>query len=334
MDMNGLWQPVAGHRRRESSYDVTGGNADCWRYEPGQRRAILDVTGRAGCVQRFWMTVIPGEGSYLQTTRVRCEFDGHVTVEDVPLGMLFATGSWRVNDVNSAAVNVMRARVKNTDQEGIGRGSFNLHWPMPFERSAKIELFNDSPELISAFHYVDWLEDESVHSPLLFSAAHNTALPMHPAGPEDPEWIAKNLSDAGNFPLAEITGQGRYVGTVLAVESLPDRQGKWYEGDDMFFIDGEPWPPSLHGTGTEDYFGMAWGIHRPWQAFDHGVTHYERDLSDHDRFWDGRFVLYRWHVGDGIVFRESLRASIEAGHANEAGQHYESLAIWYGGAND
>ena len=27
----------------------------------------------------------------------------------------------------------------------------------------------------------------------------------------------------------------------------------------MFFIDGEPWPPSLHGTGTEDYFCTAFG---------------------------------------------------------------------------
>ena len=26
----------------------------------------------------------------------------------------------------------------------------------------------------------------------------------------------------------------------------------------MIFIDGEEWPPSLHGTGTEHYFGTAW----------------------------------------------------------------------------
>ncbi len=37
----------------------------------------------------------------------------------------------------------------------------------------------------------------------------------------------------------------------------------WYgEGDDMFFIDGEKWPPSLHGTGTEEAHGsrpQLWG---------------------------------------------------------------------------
>jgi hypothetical protein len=39
-----------------------------------------------------------------------------------------------------------------------------------------------------------------------------------------------------------------------------DLPGKNTTGVDMFFIDGEEWPPSLHGTGTEDYFNAAWGF--------------------------------------------------------------------------
>jgi hypothetical protein len=124
--------------------------------------------------------------------------------------------------------------------------------------------------------------------------------------------------------------QGKYVGTILCVESHPDRKGKWYEGDDMFVIDDEPWPPRLHGTGTEDYFGMAWGFHRPYQAFDHGLSHFEKNITDHDRFFDGRYVTYRFHINDPILFYKSIHASIEAGHANECEQHYESVAIWYG----
>jgi hypothetical protein len=146
-----------------------------------------------------------------------------------------------------------------------------------------------------------------------------------------PAGEARNLSTQFNYSLAAIDGfAGNYVGTVLAVESHPDRCGKWYEGDDMFVVDGEAWPPSLHGTGTEDYFGMAWGIHRRYQGWDHGVTHYERNITDHDRFYDGRFVLYRWHLADPIPIRKSLHASIEAGHANDCEQVYESVAFWYG----
>ena len=33
----------------------------------------------------------------------------------------------------------------------------------------------------------------------------------------------------------------------------------------MIFVDddneGVRWPPTLHGTGTEDYFNTAWGPH-------------------------------------------------------------------------
>jgi hypothetical protein len=136
---------------------------------------------------------------------------------------------------------------------------------------------------------------------------------------------------AGNYELLKVNGyQGKYVGTILCVESHPDRKGKWYEGDDMFVIDDEPWPPRLHGTGTEDYFGMAWGFHRPYQAFDHGLSHFEKNITDHDRFFDGRYVTYRFHINDPILFNKSIHSSIEAGHGNECEQHYESVAIWYG----
>ena len=36
------------------------------------------------------------------------------------------------------------------------------------------------------------------------------------------------------------------------------RGGWWGEGDEKFFVDGEKFP-STFGTGSEDYFGYAWG---------------------------------------------------------------------------
>ena len=74
---------------------------------------------------------------------------------------------------------------------------------------------------------------------------------------------------------------------------------------------------------------MAWGVHRKYQSWDHGVSHYDRNITDHDHFYDGRFTLFRWHLADPIPFRRSLYASVEAGHANDSEQRYESSAIWY-----
>lgn len=341
-DLNALWsQPVNERRHRESSYDRSGGNADFIDVEPGKSYALIDKSKRTGVIQRIWITLQASDDRHLQNISLTGTFDGKVTFNRIPFGMFMATGPWRVNDINSAAVNIMRARRANEDRLGCGLGSFNLHWAMPFDESVKIEIHNQCTEEISVIYYVDYIECDHAEQPLLFHIQHRYREPMtdirSPRPKVDLELAntyeageAKNLTGEENYEFVNISNcKGRYVGTVLAVESHPDRFGKWYEGDDMFFIDGETWPPSLHGTGTEDYFGMAWGVHRWYQAPDHGITHYEKALTDHDRFYDGRYVLYRWHLNDPIAFQKSLRASIEVGHANESAQYYESTAFYY-----
>ena len=65
-----------------------------------------------------------------------------------------------------------------------------------------------------------------------------------------------HLDAAGNYVVLETTGMGHYVGCNLSVAHF---QGSWWgEGDEMIFINEDTWPPSLHGTGSEDYFNHAW----------------------------------------------------------------------------
>lgn len=322
--LDGLWKtPVVGGRRRTSSWDQSGANRDRLTLKPGGRYTLFDHEDGSGTIRRIWFTLGHGTEGYLEKIKLRFEFDGHATVDDVSVGMLAATGPWRVNDVVGPVVNVMRSRLSNKDNPGVGQGSVNLLWPMPFERQAKIELLNESKDEMTIHYHIDY-QLEPVERPLWFHADYHRAHFTKPAKASG----EKKAIGADDFVLADIRNmEGRYVGTVLAVESHPKRVGKWYEGDDRFLIDGKT---LLHGTGTEDYFGMAWGIQRPYMGQDHGVSHYERKLTAKDRFFDGRFVVYRWHLVDPIEFNKSLRASIEAGHANECAQHYESLGIWYG----
>ncbi len=311
-------------RHRASSNDGSGRNDDCMHFEPGERKTLLKVEDVSGAITRFWCTINNDANDYLEKVCIRCVFDGKTTVNDVPIGMFFATGPWRVNDVVSRKINVMRARPGNKEDMGIGRGSFNAYWEMPFSENAQIEVLNGTEGRMTVYFNIDYFTGSPWKTqPFLFHAVHH-------AGITTPAADDATTSSANNFTLADISkGEGFYVGTALCIESLPDREGKWYEGDESFIIDGQPWNSGIHGTGTEDYFGMAWGLHRPYQAFDHGVTHYERNLTAEDRFYDGRFVLYRWHVTDPVVFHTSLHASIEAGHGNDCRQRYESVAFWY-----
>jgi D-arabinan exo alpha-(1,3)/(1,5)-arabinofuranosidase (non-reducing end) len=100
------------------------------------------------------------------------------------------------------------------------------------------------------------------------------------------------------------------------------RQGTWWgEGNDMIFVDDDTWPPSLHGTGTEDYFNHAWGMQKNAYPF-HGAIIHESDVP-------GYSVNYRFHVADPVRFNRRIKVSIEHGHGNHLADDWASTAYWY-----
>jgi hypothetical protein len=135
-----------------------------------------------------------------------------------------------------------------------------------------------------------------------------------------PEVNVAHLSDEGNFVVLETTGAGHYVGCNLSVFH---RQGSWWgEGDDMIFIDDDgAWPPSLHGTGTEDYFNHAWGMQDNAYLY-HGSIIHESKVP-------GYSVSYRFHVADPVRFQHRIKVSIEHGHANHLSDDWAATAYWY-----
>jgi hypothetical protein len=111
------------------------------------------------------------------------------------------------------------------------------------------------------------------------------------------------------------------VGLLLEIEN---RGGGWYgEGDDMVFIDGDTWPPSIHGTGTEEIFGGGACPSEEYASLYSGFHLVE------SRDFDGLIGMYRWYVADPIRFQRSLRWTLEHGHANNFANRYCSVAYWY-----
>jgi hypothetical protein len=162
----------------------------------------------------------------------------------------------------------------------------------------------------------------------------------------------RNIDGRGNYVILEAEGRGHYVGCNLNIHNLrtdaevawpadqpwpPDLKNpnpeklmgffklfNWYgEGDDMIFIDGEEWPPSLHGTGTEDYFNTAYCPAIKYDSPYHGLT-----LPGGPN-WSGKSSYYRFHIEDPIHFRKSIRVTIEHGHNNHRSDDLSSTAYWY-----
>jgi hypothetical protein len=131
-----------------------------------------------------------------------------------------------------------------------------------------------------------------------------------------------NPGDENNYVFADIEGKGHFVGIHYYVDSPGPM---WYgEGDDMWRIDGEPWPGSLHGTGTEDFFNGSWC---PNELYSHPYFGYAR-ITD-KLGWMGRTHCYRFFLVDPVYFDRSLKASIEHGHDNNLTLDISTVAYWY-----
>lgn len=125
--------------------------------------------------------------------------------------------------------------------------------------------------------------------------------------------------------LLEAQGHGHYVGCNINIHNLRD-SAKWDwpgEGDDMIFIDDELWPPSLHGTGTEDFFNLSWCPTQEYNAPYHGII-----LPGNDN-WKGYITYYRYHIQDPVMFDKSIRVTMEHGHNNNRSDDWSSTAYWY-----
>ncbi|MFC7405872.1 glycoside hydrolase family 172 protein [Georgenia alba] len=319
------------HRRlRASSWDRTGGNEDRLTVRPGETVELADIRG-AGSVNHIWMTVAPrdpqtpdsADQDHLRRLVLKIYWDDSPAPSVlVPLGDFFGVGHARTANFASLPLQM-------SPQDGKG---FNSFFHMPFTTRARFELTSECEEEVMWFYYyIDYDAFDALEDGLgRFHASWNRQVPTdgEDQGTQtNSEYLfgGTNLTGEGNYTILETTGRGHYVGCVLNITNLRHTSDwNWYgEGDDMIFVDGEPFPPSLHGTGTEDYFNTAWCPSQSYAAPYHGLT-----LPGGEN-WSGQISTYRFHVEDPVTFTRSIRVTIEHGHANKRCDDLSSVAYWY-----
>lgn len=197
---------------------------------------------------------------------------------EAPLGDFFANSFGKRSEVISVPVVVEDA------------DSYNCFWHMPFRESIRIEVVNQSAKKLNLLYYnIDWIKLDSLPEDTpYFYAQYRQEYPV---------------KQGQDYVILETAGKGHYVGTVLSVRT---RSPSWFgEGDEKIYIDGET-KPSIFGTGTEDYFLSAWGGLQTTSTPYFGTPYFDQ--------WGivgGHTSAYRWHVHDPIVFKESIRVTIE-----------------------
>jgi len=311
--------------KRASSANPTGGNQDRVTLAAGQTAQLADLRG-PGIIRHCWFTLRSDSPDYLSKVILQIRWDdAEEPAVEAPWGPFFGLGHDECADVVSEPIVVMAARAPYI-QYPPGLAAFNCYFPMPFRKRARISVTNQDDQPLSAlFYHIDYQRHEALpESAFYFHAlyrAEHTRPATHPDG--------KNTSGRENYVILEASGEGHYVGCTLHVEARPSDPGKWYEGDDMIIVDGRPVADGILGTGSEDYFNLAWGVRREFQSPYCGTSYHRWPEGGPEMLQYGRFSLYRWHLPDPIPFSRSIRVSIEHGHDNDAGNRYASVAYWY-----
>ena len=292
-------------------------NYDNFTVPPGETHVLMDEKG-PGVITHIWITFLGPEpqdwakqgAANHQEMLLRMYWDGsEKPAVEAPVGDFFANCFGKRSAVTSLPVIVEDA------------DSYNCYWHMPFRKSARIEIVNQSQKQISLLYYnIDWIKKDKLPKDApYFYAQYRQEYPVE---------------KGKDYVVLETTGKGHYVGTVLAVRT---RSPSWFgEGDEKIYIDGGA-KSSIWGTGTEDYFLSAWGLQTTSTPY-FGVPYFDQ--------WGivgGHTSAYRWHVTDPLVFNTGIKVTFEhfgwiapdenpnyrATSWNEREDDFSSVAFWY-----
>ena len=185
------------------------------------------------------------------------------------------------------------------------------YFPMPFDKSAKIELLSeraDGPPVE--------LRAEVITAPVPRQADEGR---FHAV------WRRENPTTKGQpFTFVACEGRGHLVGCFLQAQGMVSGETPFFEGDDETTIDGET---TIRGTGSEDFFNGGWyDVPDRWEknlSFPlSGCLAYQKPL--------GRSGGYRLMLGDAYAFRKSIHQTIEhAPTGNDLDADYVGVTFLY-----
>lgn len=244
----------------------------------GQVKTIAELRGQ-GSIASLKMNLNPFTKETFFNSILRIYWDGDSTpAVDVPLGYFFGAGGkdYKIAD------DIWQKKLANLffgfDNQ---TGDLYAYWAMPYWKSAKIEIHNNSSRDIQALSCELQYKDANVLN--------------YPAGAAG-YFHARRTVDTDNktkpFTTAfKETGRGHVVGILFFTE------GYDMDGDEFTYIDGSR-TPQIHGSGTEDDHNQGWAgaaYQKPlWGALTNG---YE--------------AAYRIYMNDNYIFNKDITINYE-----------------------
>ncbi len=184
-----------------------------------------------------------------------------------------------------------------------------FYFPMPFSRSARIELVSERPDAVTVRSEIVVSEEPRAPHEGWFHTAWHRENPTTPGQP---------------FTFLAVQGIGKVVGATLQAQGRQPGRTDFFEGDDQATIDGDL---TIHGTGSEDFFNGGW-YDVPGRWFGRlslpfsGCLEYKKSIA--------RTSGYRLMLADAYFFQKSILLTIEHGpQGNNVSADYTGVTYFY-----
>jgi hypothetical protein len=279
------------------------------QFKSSKKVVVVEING-PGVITMMHFAYAQDQGGHPlnRDLLLRIYWDGESSPSvECPLVDFFCDPAGTRTVVNTAFVNKRRG--------------FNSYFPMPFRKSAKVEL-----------EYQGTLEPGDA----LWSAMPCYSYVMYRTVDQIPadtgyfhaSWRQQALKlGLSDYVALEAKGKGKFVGWNVTVR-LPGSGDYPVDENEKFYIDGEA-KPSIEFQGLEDSFGFSWGFPESENSF---------PMTGYAPFFKGA-MAYRFFAQDAISFQKSLKVAIgfgetETGFIKGFSQYgsdleFSSTVYWY-----
>lgn len=244
----------------------------------GQTKTITELSGQ-GSIASLKINMNPFTKETFFNSTLRIYWDGNAKpAVDVPLGYFFGGGGKDYEIADDVWQTKLSSLFFGYDSQ---KNELYAYWVMPYWKSAKIEIQNNSTQNI-----------QSLTCEVQYKKAEVLKYPKDKTG----YFHAKRTVDTDNKTTPYTTafrenGRGHVVGILFFTE------GYDMDGDEFTYIDGSC-TPQIHGSGTEDDHNQGWA-----------GTAYQKPLWG--AITNGYASAYRIYMNDNYIFNKDITINYE-----------------------
>ncbi|MEX0643028.1 MAG: DUF2961 domain-containing protein [Pirellulales bacterium] len=288
----------------------------------GETVRLIDIDRAPAMLRALHLSIPRDQAEALENgPRLRITWDGREAPSvDAPIPLFFGAGSLYNRHDREHLVKAFPMNIR-FDKERI---HFDCYFPMPFFRSARIELVGGPQNDVTDLRWrARWMP---------FSDPPNHVGYFHATFQDHPEPTPGE--DLVLLDTTKLEGGGDWSGQFVGTSFIFSHNGnlRTLEGDPRFFFDDSN-TPQAYGTGTEEWGGGGdyWGgntMTLPLAGHPVGAPDPRRGKPHNDR--DKIESAYRFLLADLMPFGKNARIQLEHGGHNDSVEHYESVTYWYG----